>query len=98
MLECQICGGPGGIRTHDSRIKSPQIYRAAAWAQLRFEFRGLREVAGMTQAELSSNAGIGRVTLVRIENGEQSPRYETLIALSRSLGLPLAEMLADSGS
>ena len=56
--------------------------------------RGLREVAGMTQVELSSRSGIGRVTLVRIENGEQSPRYETLIALSRSLGLPLA----DSGS
>jgi len=44
------------------------------------------------------NAGIGRVTLVRIEKGEQSPRYETLIALSRALGLPLADVLpADSG-
>ncbi len=21
------CGGPGGIRTHDSRIKSPELYR-----------------------------------------------------------------------
>ena len=52
----------------------------------------------MTQAELSSNAGIGRVTLVRIENGEQSPRYETLIALSRALGRPLVELLADLAS
>ena len=60
--------------------------------------RRLREAAGMTQEELSSSAGIGRVTLVRIEKGEQSPRYETLIALSRALGRPLAEMLADSGS
>jgi len=60
--------------------------------------RRLREAAGMTQAELSSRSAIGRVTLVRIENGEQSPRYETLIALSRALGLPLAELLADSGS
>ena len=60
--------------------------------------RGLREVAGMTQAELSSNAGIGRVTLVRIENGQQSPRYETLIALSRALGRPLAEQLVDSAA
>src|SRR5439155_5923857 len=23
----QNCGGPGGIRTHDSRIKSPELYR-----------------------------------------------------------------------
>ena len=60
--------------------------------------RGLREAAGMTQEELSSNAGIGRVTLVRIENGEQSPRYETLIAVSRALGRPLAELLVDSAA
>ena len=60
--------------------------------------RGLREVAGMTQAEMSSRAGIGRVTLVRIENGEQSPRYETLIALSGALGRPLAELLVDSAA
>ena len=54
---------------------------------------------GITQEELSSSAGIGRVTLIRIEKGEQSPRYETLVALSRSLGLPLAELLlADSGA
>ena len=60
--------------------------------------RGLREAAGMTQEELSSSAGVGRITLVRIEKGEQSPRYETLVALSRALGRPLAELLlADSG-
>jgi len=59
--------------------------------------RRLREAAGVTQEELSSSAGIGRVTLVRIEKAEQSPRYETLVALSRALGLPLAELLlADS--
>ena len=60
--------------------------------------RRLREAAGMTQEELSSSAGIGRVTLVRIEKGEQSPRYETLIALSRALGRPLVELLADLAS
>jgi DNA-binding XRE family transcriptional regulator len=61
--------------------------------------RRLREAAGMTQEELSSSAGIGRVTLVRIEKGEQSPRYETLVALSRALGLPQGELLlADSGA
>lgn len=61
--------------------------------------RKVREAAGMTQEELSSSAGIGRVTLVRIEKGEQSPRYKTLVSLSRALGLPLAELLvAGSGS
>ena len=56
--------------------------------------RRLREAAGMTQEEVASSAGIGRVTLVRIEKGEQSPRYETLIALSQALDCPISELLA----
>ena len=56
--------------------------------------RGLREAAGITQEELASSAGIGRVTLIRIEKGEQSPRYETLVTLARALARPLAELLA----
>lgn len=55
--------------------------------------RQLREAAGMTQGELAAAAGIGRVTLVRIENGEQSPRYETLAALARAIGRPMAELV-----
>lgn len=51
--------------------------------------REARRAAGMTQAELAKRAGIGRVTLVRIEKGEQSPRYETLEALSEVLGVVL---------
>ncbi|MBI4198024.1 MAG: helix-turn-helix transcriptional regulator [Chloroflexi bacterium] len=56
--------------------------------------RRLREASEMTQAELASAAGVGRVTLVRIESGEQSPRYETLVALAAALRRPLAELLA----
>ena len=81
-----------------SYLPRSEAVAAAGRQSIGSRIRGLREAAGMTQAELSSRSGIGRVTLVRIENGEQSPRYETLIALSRSLGLPLAELLADSGS
>jgi DNA-binding XRE family transcriptional regulator len=56
--------------------------------------RALREAAGMTQQALASNAGIGRVTLVRLERGEQSPRYETLVALATTLGRPFGELVA----
>lgn len=66
---------------------------AAGRQSIGSRIRSLREAARMTQEELSSRAGIGRVTLVRIEKGEQSPRYETLVALSRALGIPLAELL-----
>lgn len=55
--------------------------------------RQLRVSAGLTQEALSQAAGIGRVTLVRIENSEQSPRYETLASLAHALGIMLGELV-----
>ncbi len=55
--------------------------------------RQLRESARVTQEALARAANIGRVTLVRIENGEQSPRYETLASLARALDQPIQELL-----
>ena len=57
--------------------------------------RSLRKRAVMTQQELASKAGIGRVTLMRIENGEQLPRFETLTALAGALQRPAADLLMD---
>jgi DNA-binding XRE family transcriptional regulator len=56
--------------------------------------REMRTAAGMTQYQLAFAAGIGRVTLVRLESGEQSPRYETLVAIARALGRPVGELVA----
>jgi DNA-binding XRE family transcriptional regulator len=50
--------------------------------------RAIRESIGMTQSELAVVAKTGRVTEVRIENGEQSPRYETLVAIAQALKRP----------
>ncbi len=55
--------------------------------------RQLRKSAGLTQQALSRLANIGRVTLVRIETGEQSPRYETMVSLAQALGRPLEELV-----
>ena len=49
----------------------------------------------MTQQQLANAAGIGRVTLVRIENGSHSPRFHTLDALARALNRPVAHHLLD---
>lgn len=61
---------------------------------LGLSIRRLRESTGLTQEALARAANIGRVTLVRIEHGEQSPRYETLVALARALQRPIQELLA----
>ena len=58
--------------------------------------RQLRESAGLSQEALAHAANIGRVTLVRIESGGQSPRYETLVALASALQRPIQELLVSS--
>ena len=55
----------------------------------------LRRSAGLTQVALARSAGIGRVTLVRLEKGEQTPRYGTLEAIAEALGIRVRELLVE---
>ena len=55
----------------------------------------LRREKDLTQAELAELSGIARVTIARIETGEQSPRYETIIALAKGLDFPVNRLLLD---
>ncbi len=57
--------------------------------------RDMRESAGMTQEALARAADIGRVTLVRVEKGEQSPRFRTLEAIAGALGRRVSELLVE---
>ena len=52
-----------------------------------------RKKHGLTQEELAEAADIGRVTISRLENGEQSPRYQTLKKLAEALGVDTAQLL-----
>jgi len=70
-----------------------EVVAARGRQSLGERIRQMRSATGMTQQQLSSASGIGRVTLVRLEKGDQSPRYKTLVAISRALGRPLAELL-----
>ena len=58
--------------------------------------RRRREAVGMTQDALARAADIGRVTLVRLEKGERSPRFKTLDALAGALGIRVSELLVDA--
>ena len=57
--------------------------------------RRLRNSAGLTQVALAGAAGIGRVTLVRLEKGEHTPRYKTLSAVARVLRVDVSELLVE---
>lgn len=55
--------------------------------------RKLRDAAGLTQEGLAGRASIGRVTLARIESGQQSPRFKTLTAIAGALNLSVDDLL-----
>ena len=55
--------------------------------------RRFRESAGLTQEALARAADVGRVTLVRLENGEQSPRFKTLKRVADALGMETLDLL-----
>ena len=57
--------------------------------------RRLRNSAGLSQDALSRAAGIGRVTLVRLKKGEHTPRFKTLRAIARALGVSVSELLVE---
>ena len=57
--------------------------------------RQLRKRAGMTQNDLARAGDFGRVTLARIEKGEQSPRFDTLQSIARGLRCPVEDLRVD---
>ena len=57
--------------------------------------RRFRGVAGLTQVDLARAAHVGRVTLVRIENGEQTPRFKTMDAIAQALGIGVPDLLIE---
>ena len=57
--------------------------------------RHFRETAELTQDALARAADIGRVTLVRLEKGSQTPRFKTLTAIAQALGQPVQDLLVE---
>src|SRR3990172_9938760 len=74
----------------------PRVEAAAAAGRqhLGRRVRELREAANLSQEALAANAGIGRATLARIEKGQHSARYDTLVALAGALGVPATRLFA----
>jgi transcriptional regulator with XRE-family HTH domain len=55
--------------------------------------RALRQEAGMTLAELSTAAGLGKSTLAQLESGKGNPSVETLWALAAALRVPFGRLM-----
>ena len=68
---------------------------AAGRKTLGGRIRRNRESAGLTQEQLAGRANIGRVTLVRLENGNQAPRFKTLSAIAQALEVDVNALLLE---
>lgn len=54
--------------------------------------RELRNIAGMTQAQLAERVGVARVSIVAIENGRFLPTIETALLIGKALNIPVEEI------
>lgn len=54
--------------------------------------KALRELKGLTQADIHTRSGLMRSYLSRVENGHTMPSVETLEKLARALEVPLYRM------
>jgi transcriptional regulator with XRE-family HTH domain len=59
--------------------------------------RRLRNSMGLTLGEVAKRANLSAAMLSRLENGGVSPSLESLAALTRALGVPLAQLFGDVG-
>jgi transcriptional regulator with XRE-family HTH domain len=62
-------------------------------ARVGARIRQRRTARGWSQATLAERAGLGRVTVARIELGTQDASLTTLGALATALGVPLRSLL-----
>jgi transcriptional regulator with XRE-family HTH domain len=69
-----------------------RVYNAEA---LGAAVRHFREQAGLTQAELADQVGIGRNYLVKLEAGEVTAETRRLVALFKALGARIVIDKAD---
>ncbi len=53
----------------------------------------VRAEHGLSLSELSRRAGIGKATLSQLESGAGNPTLETVLGLSRVLGVPISDLV-----
>lgn len=59
------------------------------------KIRRLRENSGYNQYDFAFECGISEAYYGRIERGEYSPTLKLIYKISKTLGIPLSELLKD---
>lgn len=56
--------------------------------------REARAAAGLSLTELAQRCGLAASTLSKIENGQMSPTYDTMVSLAEGLAIDIAELVS----
>ena len=83
------------VRHYCDRTYRPKMELIAAEGRqvLGARVRAFREATGLTQEGLAASAGIGRATMIRLENGKHVPKLSTLRAVAQVLERPVEDLL-----
>jgi len=63
------------------------------WKRIGERIRAEREELHMSQQRLASRVGLRRTTIVNAEAGKQRLTVETLILISKELGIPVSDLV-----
>ena len=80
-----------GVDDLSSEMESVDSFVRAVAANV----RALRLDAGLTLADLSNAAGLGKSTLAQLESGKANPSVETLWAIAAALRVPFARIVEE---
>lgn len=59
--------------------------------------RNMRRAAGLTLVDLAGRSGLAASTLSKIENGQMSPTYDTILSLAEGLDVDISELVTGGG-
>lgn len=76
------------------RAEDPELVRQRR-AVFATRLRQLRQWRGLTAERLAERAALHRTYVVRLENGQVSPGFDSLWALADALDLRLADLIGD---
>lgn len=79
---------------HSPTASQPTRLRKRGGESIALTLREMRKSAGLTLTDLAERSGLAPSTLSKIENGQMSPTYDSLLALAHGLDADIAELVS----
>jgi transcriptional regulator with XRE-family HTH domain len=62
--------------------------------ELGVNLRKIRELKGFSQQNLADEINVDQKTISRIEKGDLSPKFETLVSIAKALSINISQLLS----